>query len=247
MTKSAFQLPIFHPDYRYPRAKNPYSEKLKVFQGRVLCDQDTEKHPGSWKSEFQKTEQLDESSSDALLHVELGCNAGHVIVEWANQNPKDFYIGVDWKFKAIHKAAEKAQKRKLSNLMFFRAHSERVQYMFGPQEIDRLYLFFPDPWPKKAHWKHRYITERSLKELQKLMKPDGIFHIKTDHRGYFDWMMEALEKCKSEWEVLECSFDLHQNHPDPESLNFPEVTLFEKIFIREKLPIHSVKLRVRTI
>jgi tRNA (guanine-N7-)-methyltransferase len=245
VSQSPFQLPIFHPDYRYPQAKNPYSEKLKIFQGKVLSDQDTETHRGQWKSFFQKTHVDSTVSSDGLLHVELGCNAGHVIVEWAKQNPNHLYVGVDWKFKAIFKAAEKAEKRKLANLMFFRAHSERLQYMFAPQEIDRLYLFFPDPWPKKGHWKHRFITEDRLKELKQLMKPGGVFHIKTDHRGYFDWMMEAIEKSTNEWEIIEHSMDLHKDHPYPESLNFPEVTLFEKIFIREKLPIHSVKLRAR--
>ena len=243
MSQSPFQLPIFHPDYRYPQAKNPYSEKLKIFKGKVLSDQETEAHPGAWKKAFHEQHSASTVSSDGLLHVELGCNAGHVIVEWAKQNPHHLYVGVDWKFKAIFKAAEKAEKKKLENLMFFRAHSERLSYMFAPQEIDRLYLFFPDPWPKKGHWKHRYITAERLKELKKLMKPEGIFHIKTDHRGYFDWMLEAISQCQAEWEVLECSMDLHQGHPDPESLTFPEVTLFEKIFIREKLPIHSVKLK----
>ena len=82
---------------------------------------------------------------DLELHVEIGCNAGHVIVEWAKQNPQRAYIGIDWKFKPIFRGVEKGLKRGLDNLIFFRAHADRLKYMFGESEIDRLSLFFLIP------------------------------------------------------------------------------------------------------
>ena len=239
--KSSSYYSVDHPEYLYPPSKNPYWTKLKNFPMFVFSDKDTELHTGQWRDCF-----LDRPSLPARkLHVEIGCNAGHVITEWAKQNPQDAYIGIDWKFKIIFKAAEKAVKNNLKNLIYLRAHAERSTFIFAPGEVDFLYLFFPDPWPKKSHWKHRFMTADRFEQLSKVMKPGGVFHIKTDHRGYFDWILEALERSKDLWEVLELSFDLHKDHPSPETLQIPEVTLFEKLFIKDRLPIHSLKLRYK--
>jgi tRNA (guanine-N7-)-methyltransferase len=156
--------------------------------------------------------------------------------------PEAVFIGIDWKFKAIFRGAEKAQKRGLKNVLFFRAHGERLPYMFQAGEIDRLYLFFPDPWPKKAHWKNRFITAETLRDLSKAVKHGGIFHIKTDHPDYFEWMLRAVAEVPDLWEVLELSRDLHKNHPEPHKLQIPEVTLFERLFIKDQIPIQSLKL-----
>jgi len=238
---SANRLPIDHPDFQYPASKNPYWTKVKELQGRIYSDNDTESHREKWRGQF-----LDhDKSSQRELHVELGCNAGHVVLEWAARNPKAAYIGLDWKFKPIYRAAEKAAKRGISNVLFLRAHAERLRYMFGEGEIDRLYLFFPDPWPKKAHWKNRFLTAQRLRELAPLLKKTGVFHIKTDHPGYFEWMEDALREASDFWSVLERSTDLHAGHPAPGKLEIPEVTLFEKLFIKDGIKIHSLKLKPR--
>ena len=69
------------------------------------------------------------------------------------------------------------------------------------------------------------------------------FQIKTDHRGYFDWILQAVQECPDQWQVLDVSTDLHKNHPNPEKLQIPDVTLFEKLFIKDRLPIHSLQLK----
>ncbi len=235
------RLPIQHPDYQYPISRNPYWTKLQDIQGRVFSDNETEAHKNHWRSKFQNPT----LAKNSELHVEIGCNAGHVIVEWASLYPENAYIGIDWKFKPIFRGTEKALKRNLKNLIFFRSHAERIQYMFGPREVDALYLFFPDPWARKAQWKNRFIHPEQLKQIAPIMKPNGIFHIKTDHRDYFNWMLEAVEKSSDFWKPIEVSMDLHKNHPAPHTLKLPDVTLFESIFIKDKLPIHSLKLQVK--
>jgi tRNA (guanine-N7-)-methyltransferase len=235
------RLPIHHPEYKYPASKNPYWTKLNEFRDSVFSDNETEAHPSTWRSRFPGTI----NSSQQELHVEIGCNAGHVIVEWAKTNPQHAYIGLDWKFKSIFRGAEKGLKKNLKNLIFFRAYAERIPYMFGPGEVDRLYLFFPDPWAKKSQWKNRFVTAERLLQIAKIMKPEGIFHIKTDHPGYFDWILDAVSQVSENWEVIEMTRDLHQNHPDPETLQIPEVTLFEKLFIKDGIRIQSLKLKVR--
>ncbi len=242
------RVPIQHPDYRYPESRNPYYRKIRELPERlVFGDQDTECHVGEWRSQFldatEKTANAKaETSGRRALHVEIGCNGGHVSLEWAARNPADLYIGLDWKMKQIHRGGEKAQNRKLRNLIFLRAHAERLKYVFAPGEVDFLYLYFPDPWPKKSQRKNRFINPGNLDMLAGIVRPGGVFHIKTDHPGYFEWMEESLKAASPFWSILERSADLHQGHPSPTDLTIPEVTLFERIFIREGLPIHSLKL-----
>lgn len=238
------RLPIDHPDYQYPPSRNPYWKKLLEFQGRVFSDNETESSSGNWRTKY-----VDQAPHSRKLHVEIGCNAGHVVLEWAAQNPNIAYIGMDWKFKPIFRAMEKAIKRNLQNILFFRAHAERLRYMFGPGEIDQLCLFFPDPWPRKSQWKNRFLNAERLKDAAYVVRSGGIFHIKTDHRGYFDWMEEALKTLQEDpntaglWEIVERTTDLHAGHPDPRKLQIPEVTLFERLFIKDGIPINCLILR----
>jgi tRNA (guanine-N7-)-methyltransferase len=231
----ARHLPVQHPDFKYSRSRNPYWTKLNDAIGRVFSDNETEAHRGRWREVFPTLPQE--------LHVEIGCNAGHVILEWAERNPSNAYIGIDWKFKAIHHGFDKALRRKISNVIFFRGYAERVQFMFGPGEIDALYLYFPDPWAKRLQKKNRFITGESLRMLATLVKKGGVFHIKTDHAEYFDWMEEALKETGDTWEVLELTRDLHANHPNPLSLKIPDITLFEGLFLKDGIKINSVKLK----
>lgn len=237
------RLPVHHPDFRYGGTRNPYAAKLREFDGRVFSDHDTETHRGRWREAFPDARSGRLAPAVRELHVELGCNAGHVTLEWAARSPEAAYVGLDWKFKPIFRGAEKAAKRGLGNLLFFRAHSERLPFMFGPGEIDRLYLFFPDPWPRKKQWKNRFLTARSLAAIAPAVKQGGIFEIRTDHPGYFEWMEAAVAESLEHWEVVERTQDRHASHPDPTSLTIPDVTLFERLFIRDGIRINLLKLR----
>lgn len=232
-------LPIFHPDYRYPKSDNIYADKNEALKGRIYSANDTESKRGHWLEAFPARLQTPATE----LHLEIGCNAGHVVVEWAKLNPNRAYIGLDWKYKAIHRGAEKALKRGLDNLLFFRAHAIRLKYMFGENELDHIAIYCPDPWPKKAHWKNRYINPEQLRDIHQVLKPGGILHIKTDHRGYFDWMEDAISKTATLWKLENRTNDLHANNPDRLKLQIPDVTLFEKLFIADGIPINSVTLR----
>lgn len=238
------RLPLEHPDYRYSESKNIYQKKIRAeLDGRVYTDNTTETLKGKWRESFLDAGKAPAAPGRRELHVEIGCNAGHVVVEWATANPQHAYVGIDWKFKAIFRGAEKAAKRKLDNLIFLRAHADRLQYMFGPGEIDRLALYFPDPWAKKSQLKNRFLTADRLRKIAPLLRQGGTFHIKTDHLGYFEWMEEAVAQVGDIWEVLEHTRDLHQGHPAPQTLKIPQITLFEGLFIKDGIKINSLTLR----
>jgi tRNA (guanine-N7-)-methyltransferase len=226
-------LPVTHPQYQYPPSRNIYSQRIKSFSGLIHADQETETKRNQWLNDFPRP--LNK------LHVEVGCNAGHVVLEWAKRNPSDAYIGLDFKFKMIHKGAEKAKKRNLDNLKFLRANAERLEHIFGENEVDHLYIFFSDPWPKKAHAKHRFFKEGQFENFHKILKATGTLEIRTDHAGYF----QAIEELVTTdlWEIISRTTDRHQNCIDPEKLEIPDVTLFEKIFIQDGIKICELVLK----
>lgn len=228
------------PKYAYAPAKNPYAAKIRALHAPVLSDGDTELHAGRWRTQF-----ADAATAPAHrpLHVEIGCNAGHVILEWAAREPQKAFIGIDWKFKAIFRAAEKAAKRGLKNILFLRAHAERLPFIFGEAEVSRLSLYFPDPWAKKSQLKNRYFTAGRLERLAPLLPPDGLFDVKTDHPGYFDWMLEHAGRAERFWRLETTTRDLHAGVADPRSLKIPEITLFEGLFIKDGIKIQALRLR----
>ena len=242
---------VSKPDFQYGRSYNIYWDKLNELapelQGLAYADHKTELNRGNWRKSFKSESSPSENQTPSFLHVEVGCNAGHVSVEWARiaQEAKSNhrYIGIDWKFKMVHKFAEKIAKFKLENLLAFRANADRLQYMFAPGEIDYLYLYFPDPWPKKAQKKNRTANTEWLKTVAPLLSNRGYFHIKTDHQEYFDYILGNLEELKDTFEAFDLTRNLHEKHPNPKSLLIPDVTLFERLFIKDGLPIYSVKLK----
>ena len=249
-------------------SRNPYWESLRAVAGlsrtNVYADEETEAHSGRWRERFpveafpviQRQKGIAGGLVEAApagvaalrfsgrpsLHVEVGCNTGHVSSERAARAPSELWIGVDWKHKIVFRAAEKAGKRRLANLIFLRAHAERLGFVFGPGELDSISVYFPDPWPKKAHWKNRYLTAERFRTFARVLRPGGLLHLKTDHLGYFEWMEAALAENPGLWIVRERTRDLHAGVLEPLRLEIPEVTLFEKLFIRDGIPIQSLKL-----
>lgn len=230
------RLPLNHPEYQYPDSRNPYWGKLRELGVPSFLDQETERRRGSWRESMG-------FPPETKLHVEIGCNGGHVLLAWAERDPKTLYLGVESKFKQVHRGAEKAILKGLKNLGMLRAQGARLPFIFAPGEINELSLFFPDPWPKKSQRKNRIFQTPWLRAIAPLLADDGLFHIKTDHAGYFEWMQEKLEESRDVWRIESKSSDLHAGHPDPKSLEIPEVTLFEKLFVKDGLPIHEIRAR----
>lgn len=220
------------------QSKNPYATRLLKLRHGVFVNEDTEKHAGQWRNRFSPA-----FSANTPLHVEIGCNGGHVITQWAAQNPTHAYMGLDWKFKQVYRAHEKAQKIGARNVLFLRAKAERIDAIFARSEVDHLYIYFPDPWPKRSHWKNRFIHSDWLKKASRVIRPGGTLEIKTDHEEYFDWILNAFYESKSGFDIEQISKDLYRAHPSPLSLDLPNVTLFEKIFLRQGLPIGRIIFR----
>ncbi|MCC7442164.1 MAG: methyltransferase domain-containing protein [Bdellovibrionales bacterium] len=238
------RLPVDHPGFKFHETRNPYYAKIRdLADGGAALDHDAEERRGKWRDLFRA--RAPGLPAQLRLVVEVGCNGGHLLNGWAEREPGTAFVGVDWKYKQIFLAADKARKKGLANALYVRNHADRIDYLFGEGEVDRLAVYFPDPWPKKSQWKNRTVREDWFRKAARVVRPGGELHIKTDHAGYFDWMEGHLGRCGELWETLELTRDLHAGHPSPLALEIPDVTLFERLFIRDGLPIHSMLLRRR--
>jgi tRNA (guanine-N7-)-methyltransferase len=214
--------------FYYP-SENIYYKKLLQFRPLVILDDDSEKYVGHWEGLFQNR---------AKIHVEIGCNAGHVIVPWARNNPHINYVGIESKYKAVYKAQEKALG--LNNIKILRANAKRFEYIFGSSEIDHIFIFFPDPWERRSQSKHRLLTFEQMNSFYHTLVPGGRLTFKTDHLPYFEEVCHLIEN--QPWGILEKTLDLYAGHSNPKKLQIPEVTVFERLFIKDTIPIKKIEL-----
>lgn len=129
------------------RRKKPGSkEKLLSYQNYVCIE--PERNKGKWKDVFSKNNPI---------HVELGTGRGQFITTLAESNPNIYYIGIEIKEEVLLKAVEKAEAKKLKNILFLWYDITKILDVFDKEEIDRIYINFCDPWPKNR-WAKRRLT-----------------------------------------------------------------------------------------
>ncbi len=208
--------------------RNPYHDRLEAFSEFVLRDQEAENFNGRWNTEvFQR---------EAPLHVEIGSGFGHFMLAFCQDHPEVNFIGMDYRFKRSFQLANKLQHHPHKNFRYLRAKGERLEFIFGPQEVDALYYFFPDPWPKKRHHKKRLFQQPFLEIAHKVLKPQGKIYIKTDHDGYAEWMQEHITKSPL-FKLTMATLDLHRENPEHFLAQY--ITKFEKIFLKQKINIKA--------
>ena len=220
----------FKEDFKYTH-NNPYHDRLAVFDEFVLKDDEGENHRGKWSHDIFK--------NDKPLEVEIGTGYGHFMMSYTQENPDINFIGLDHRFKRSFHLAEKLSKLDTKNFRYLRARGERLGFLFGDQEVSRIFYFFPDPWPKKRHHKKRLFQKRFMEEAHRVLTKDGSIFIKTDHDGYFEWMLEELED-QNLFKIEMKTFDLREELPEHFMASF--VTKFEKIFIDKGIKIKAMVL-----
>ena len=123
------------------------------------------------------------------LEVELGSGDGSFLVEYAKQQPNHNYIGVERLLGRIRKLDRKARRAGLANLRGIRIESSYfVEYLLPPNSAIALHIYFPDPWPKRKHRRHRLINDRFPTLARQALGPGGKVYLRTDDRDYFEQM-----------------------------------------------------------
>jgi len=123
------------------------------------------------------------------LEVELGCGDASFLVEYARRQPERNFIGVERLLGRLRKLDRKGRRAGLANLRGVRIESSYfLEYLLPPHSVAVLHIYFPDPWPKKKHRKHRLINERFPEIARTVLAPGGAVHLRTDDEDYFQQM-----------------------------------------------------------
>ena len=131
-----------------------------------------------------------------IRELEIGCGNGKFIVELAMNNKDKYFVGIEYSYKAAKKAVSKAYKRNIKNLtiIFGEANNVIDKYLKEKYYFDKIYLNFPDPWPKKKHAHRRIFTRSFLDKMHTILKDDGIFYSVTDDDNYALEIMNPIYK-----------------------------------------------------
>jgi tRNA (guanine-N7-)-methyltransferase len=121
--------------------------------------------------------------------MEIGYGMGEATWQIAQANPNVNYLGVEVHMPGVGKLMAKLNEYELKNVKLIeRDVFEVFHYMIADGVLDGVHLYFPDPWPKKRHFKRRIVNQRFIAEVAKKLKPGGYLHIATDWVPYAEWI-----------------------------------------------------------
>ncbi|MBG9589973.1 tRNA (guanosine(46)-N7)-methyltransferase TrmB [Cytobacillus firmus] len=150
-------------------------DKLAEYPQYVISE--PEKYKGKWNEAFDK---------DQPLHIETGTGKGRFITGMAKANPDINYIGIELAESVIVSALDRIIEEELPNIKLLNVNANDLRDYFEKGEVNRVYLNFSDPWPKKRHAKRR-LTHRSFLDIyEDVLVDKGEIHFKTDNQGLFE-------------------------------------------------------------
>jgi tRNA (guanine-N7-)-methyltransferase len=127
------------------------------------------------------------------LEIELGSGDGSFLVEYARRHPEHNFLGVERLLGRIRKLDRKGRRAGLTNLRGVRIESSYfLEYLLPPCSAAALHIYFPDPWPKRKHRRHRLINEHFPQIASQALAPNGVVYLRTDHQDYFDQMLTVF-------------------------------------------------------
>jgi len=131
------------------------------------------------------------------LEVELGSGDGSFLAEIARLRPGHNFIGVERLLGRMRKLDRKGRRIGLMNLRGVRIESSYfLEYLLPPSSAAALHIYFPDPWPKRKHRRHRLINERFPTLARQALAPGGVVYLRTDDEDYFTQMVTVFDPCR---------------------------------------------------
>lgn len=202
---------------------NPYSEWIYDHPLNLI--------PEPNRSLLEEKRALGPTGSNRVL-VELGSGSGAFLLQLAARMPHCHLIGFERRYKRLVKAARKLERAELRNVWLLRESAENFSHYFDPGAVERVYINFPDPWPKAGQWKKRLINHELFDRLETALQAGGQLHLKTDHSGYFLHILSLLGE-RPRWRIRQFSNDLHRCGAADGNLR----TEFEQLFVSKNKAI----------
>ena len=126
--------------------------------------------------------------------LEIGCGDGGFLLEWATRHPDRNFLGVERLLGRVRKLSKRAQRAGLTNLRLLRIEARYVlEYLLPEHAFEAVHIYFPDPWPKDKHARHRLINANFPPLARRILAPNGIIYLRTDDPPYFAQMEETFQ------------------------------------------------------
>lgn len=189
---------------------------------------------GKWNKEFFK--------NDKPLVLELGCGKGEYSVGLAEAFPDKNFLGIDIKGARFWRGAKTALEEDLSNVGFLRSQIELIDLLFDENEVDEIWITFPDPQIKYKRTKHRLTNSEFLQKYKKILKPGGVINLKTDSEFMHGYTLGLLHG--EGHEVLHANHDVYKNEYSPKEVVGIQ-TFYEKQYLEQGKRITFIRFRVK--
>jgi len=171
------------------------------------------------------------------ITLELACGKGEYSLAMARKFPQRNFIGIDIKGARIWRGAKTAMDEQLINVAFLRTYIDHLPEYFLQDEVEEIWILFPDPYVKKSKENKRLTSSSFLKRYQQIIKTDGLVHLKTDDNQLFQFTLETLMQQGAK--IIFRTSDLYSEDLPDEILN--EKTFYEKMHLANKKTIKYVK------
>jgi tRNA (guanine-N7-)-methyltransferase len=148
------------------------------------------------------------------VQLEIGFGGGEALMARARQNPDVGFIGVEPFVNGMAKALAVIESEKLRNIRLHFDDAISLIAWLPERSLTRIYLLHPDPWPKRRHWKRRFVQDEMIARLARILRRDGEFRFVTDIADYAAWTLQRLIRSRDfEW-MAECADDWRRPWPD---------------------------------
>lgn len=179
--------------------------------------------------------------------LELGCGKGEYSVGLAKEFPEKNFIGLDIKGNRIWKGAKEAFESSMKNVVFVRTRIDFITSIFEENEVDEIWITFPDPQPKDRQERKRLTSPLFTERYKKILKPNGIIHLKTDHEGFFKYTLQEIKD--NNYHLLEHTFNLYAEKIadlDEKTQRILSIkTFYENLFSQKGHHIHYLKFQFK--
>ncbi len=153
-----------------------------IESNKNICITEPETYKGKWR-DFKDYKRLE---------IEVGCGKGQLISSMAQRYTDNLYIGIEKFDSVICRAITKVIEKEINNCLLIRHDAALLLDMFDKEEVDKVYLSFPDPWPKARHEKRRLTSPNFMDMYRVILKKGGEIRLKTDNYDLYQYSLESM-------------------------------------------------------
>jgi tRNA G46 methylase TrmB len=240
------------------KPRSVYAERLGEYPEVILPEGVAQGIRRTWGDFFVRRT---EGAFSGQIVLDVGCfNAAYLAAIAAN-HPATAFVGIDWKYKAIFDGGRTVSERGLKNLVLMHGRGREIGRWFGERELAEVWVLHPDPCDGPKELKNRLVAGPFMLEVARVLRPGGLFTLKTDHAEYFAWargvfgvedrvaLPPQVDEVARLFQVSAMSADYWADAGvRAQTAGRPyagQRTHFEERFIRRRQPIHFLEAHIR--